>query len=404
MTAPLSGLRVLDLTTTIVGPYCARILGDMGADVIKVENVTGDPMRGVGPKRHENMGAVFMNLNRNKRSITLDLKTTSGHDALLNMVKQCDVFVHNMRPKAIDKLNLGYEVLEKVNKRIVYAGIYGYRVGGPSENDPAYDDIIQGASGVASLQANLAGEPSYVAFDMADKTTGVAASSAIIAALYQQERTGEGQFVEVPMFETMVSFNAAENLYGYVFDPPVGEARYPRPTSKYRKPYKTLDGYVCPVIYLDKHWKQFFPLFGRPELLEDPQFSTLEARTENTDSLYQIVEELISTRTTDECMKLFKEGDIPVSLVKSLEDLTTDPQLSYSDFFKEVEHPSEGKIRYTDFPVRFSKADTQIRRFTPRLGEHSVSILNEFGFTESDIKSLLNNHVTLDGSNTSGEE
>lgn len=397
MASPLDGVRVLDLTSVLSGPYCTRILGDMGADVIKVESPKGDITRRIGPKRHKNMAAVFLNCNRNKRSIVLDLKTDAGRAALLRIAAQCDVFVHNMRPQAIAKLGLSYEAVKEVNPRIVYAGIYGYRADGPLGNKPAYDDIIQGASGIASLQAHMSGEPTYVASDIADKITGIVASGAVIAALYHRERTGEGQFVEIPMFETMVSFSALEHLYGFVFEPPLGNAYYPRATSSHRKPYRTKDGYICPVIYLDKHWTKFFELSGCPELMTDPRFADIEARTQHIDQLYQIVEELLATRTTAEWLEIFEQADIPVSVLHTIEDLVNDPHLAHSEFFKVVRHPTEGWIRQTDVPVRFSKGDAGIRRLAPRLGEHSVEILTEFGFTPSEVAFLLENNITANG-------
>ncbi|MEE8247775.1 MAG: CoA transferase, partial [Alphaproteobacteria bacterium] len=265
MSGPLEGIRVLDLTAYLLGPFGTQILGDLGAEVIKVEPPEGDIMRRLGPSRHDGMAAVFLNLNRNKRSIVLDLKRAAGREALLRLAVGADVFIHNMRPKAIAALDLGYAAVSAANPKIVYCGTYGYRHDGPYGDKPAFDDMIQGASGMAALVGRQSGEPGYVPTAFIDKTVGMAAAYAILAALFYRERSGEGQELEVPMLETMVQFIMVEHLYGLTFEPPLGGAGYPRMLAPQRRPYRTRDGHICILPYTDRQWRRFLELAGRPE-------------------------------------------------------------------------------------------------------------------------------------------
>jgi len=391
----LSGIRVIDLTSVLMGPFCTMILGDLGADVIKVESPEGDTTRLVGPSRNAGMGCFFLNCNRNKRSVVLNLKHPQGREALLKMVRQCDVFIHSLRPNAIEKLGLTYQELSKVNPKLIYCGAYGFRKDGPYGAWPAYDDIIQGISGIAAAQGQMTGEPHYVAGAVADKITGLTAVYAILGALFHRERTGEGQEVEVPMFETTVSFNLLEHLYGLTFLPPAGQAYYPRVTSAFRKPYRTKDGYISVLVYKDKHWKSFFAMIGKPELLEDERFKDLQARTEHIHELYQLVEEALQTKTTREWMDLLEKAEIPVAPLHDVEGLLEDPHLQQIGFFEKVEHPTEGTILNIGFPVRFSRTPAHTQRLAPRLGEHSVEVLREFGFQKEEIQQLLHEGVTI---------
>ena len=390
----LSGIRVVDLTSVVMGPYCTMILGDLGADVIKVESPQGDTMRYVGPSRTPGMGSIFLNSNRNKRSVVLDIKHPLGREALKRMIRQSDVFVHSLRPTTIQKLGLDYGELSKENPRLIYCGTYGFQKDGPYASWPAYDDIIQGISGMAAAQKQMTGEARYLAGVFADKTTGLTAAYAILAALFHRERTGEGQEIEATMFETMVSFHLIEHLYGLTFDPPLGSAYYPRATSRFRKPYRTKDGYLCVLVYKDKHWQAFFEIIGRPELLQDERFKDLEARTVHVHELYQLVEETLQTKTNREWLELFHRAEIPAAPYYEIEELLTDPHLEKSDFFEKVAHPTEGQLIQTRFPVRFSATPAQVRRLAPRLGEHSVEVLKEYGFNDDEIQRLHAEGVT----------
>ena len=303
---PLAGYRVIDLSTIVLGPYASLQLADMGADVIKVEAPPGgDAFRDVKPARNAGMSGPFINLNRNKRSIVLDLKQTAGRAVLERLIAGADVFFHNMRPRAIAGLDLGYEQVAGLRPDIVYCGAQGYGRRGPYRDRPAYDDIVQGESGLAGLNARIAGAPTYAPTIIADKLVGMAASQAMVMALLHRERTGQGQEVEVPMFETMAAFILAEHLSGRVFEPPLGNTGYGRVASPYRRPYKARDGYVCVLPYTDDQWRRFFALAGRSELSDDPRFDHMSARSDNIDELYELLEQIIAGRSVGEWLELF---------------------------------------------------------------------------------------------------
>jgi len=386
LSGPLKGIRVLDLTAVVMGPYCTLMLGDMGADVIKVENLSGDGTRYLGPTKNEGMGSLFLHLNRNKRSITLDLKSEKGKEILLALTKEVDVFVHTMRPHTMEKLGLSYEDLKKVNNKLIYCGMYGFSKDGPYSKKPAYDDIIQGASGIAAAQGQISGEPQYLATVLADKTAGLVGMSSIIAALYHREKSGEGQEIEVPMFETMVSYSMIEHMYGETFTPPLGSIYYSRVTSKNRKPYKTKDGYIGVMIYNDKQWQTFFQVSGHSELQDDERFKNMKNRSANIDFVYQAVEEIISTKTTEDWLEILESSDIPCTRINSPKDLFDDPHLKEIDFFREVEHPSEGIIKDIKFPVNFSNTPAVVNRYAPNLGEHNEEVFKEVGFSDKELK------------------
>ncbi|MEA2386600.1 MAG: hypothetical protein QOJ22_774 [Thermoleophilaceae bacterium] len=391
---PLSGVRVIDLTSVFLGPYCTQILGDMGADVVKVEPPTGDVVRRIGPARNEGMGPIHLSVNRNKRSLVLDLQTPDGREALLKLIATADVFVHSMRAQAIERLGLDYDAVRAVRDDIVYCGAYGFGQDGPYARKPAYDDPVQGATGIAALQGHAQGEPAYVTTVIADKTTGLAAAYSIAMALYSRERNGEGQMIEVPMFETMVSYVMVEQMYGLTFEPAIGSATYPRSTSPFRRPYRTSDGYICVLVYTDRHWDAFFRRAERPDLLEDERFRTIAGRTENIDELYSVLAELIEGRTTAEWLKLLDEADIPALPLNSIEDLLEDPHLTARDFIRTVEHPTEGTIRTVGIPVKFSGTPGSIDRLAPTLGQHSAELLAEAGYSTEEIDGLAQTGVT----------
>lgn len=373
------------------------MLGDMGADVIKIEAPEGDAPRHTGPARSPGMAALFMGLNRSKRSLVLDLKQCSAQDALWRLIGGADVFVHSMRPQKIEKHGFGHEAVCARNARIVYAAIHGYREGGPYSRQPAYDDVIQGQSGFASLMSAIAGEPRYAPTIIADKTTALSLVGAITAALYAREKTGRGQFVEVPMFESMVSFILAEHLFGHAFAPPKGSLGYTRVLGAWRRPYKTKDGYLCMMAYTEPQWRKFWKMVGKPEIGDDPRFCNIAARSHNVVALYELAGACLLDKTTDEWLKLLREQDIPSARVSSLDEVMADPQLAATGFFKHATHPTEGEILYTDLPVRFSDSGTSTGRLQPRLGEHSIDVLREAGLSESEINALLASGATTDG-------
>jgi len=395
MAGPLDGVRILELSTVVLGPWACQILADMGADVIKVEPPYGDSNRVLGASRNPGMAALYLTCNRNKRSIVLDLKQESGRAAVLKLAEQADVLIHNNRPQVMTKLGLDYVDLKSVNSKIIYCGTYGYGKAGPYGSKGALDDSIQSASGIAMLNKMVLGEPRYLPTVIADKTTALGVVYAVTAALYHRERTGVGQELEVPMYESMVYYTMAEHLWGMTFEPPIGTAGYTRLMSHHRKPYKTKDGYIAILPYLDAHWKTFCELSGRTDLLEDPRFTTLADRVKNIDDTYDETAKTMATRTTQEWLDVFGETSVPTNMVNTLEDLVDDPHLKAVGFWEVVDHPTEGKIRMTKFPVSFSETPTDVRRLPPRLGEHSIELLKEAGLSQAEIDAMLESGATL---------
>ncbi|MFM0157096.1 MULTISPECIES: CaiB/BaiF CoA transferase family protein [Paraburkholderia] len=367
---PLAGVKVVDLTSVGMGPYATQILGDMGADVIKIESPEGDVFRHAEPFHSEGMGAIFMNLNRNKDSLTLDLKNTDDLVHLNALIAQADVFVSNVRPRALIKLGLDYETLAKSNERLIYCAAVGFGQDGPYAERPAFDDIIQAMSGMADLQGRNTGAPSYVSTIMADKVAGLTLAYAIPMALYEREKSGRGQAVEVPMFETLVSFCMIEHMGGEVFDPPLGSMGYGRVLSPHRKPYRSKDGFVSVVPYTDAQWQRFFTLSGHPELAADTRFVNARTRSTNFDALYRFLSEIVQLRTTDEWIELLGPADIPVAAVISPEELLEDEHLKQTGFFVKREHPTEGMVRLMNIPTRFSRTPGRIAKLPQRQDAH----------------------------------
>ena len=397
MSGPLSGIRVLDLTSVVFGPLATQILGDLGADVIKVEGPEGDTTRYTGPSRSRDMAALFMGMNRNKRSIVLDLKRQAAKDALWALIETADVFVHSMRPQKIAALGFSPDKVLEKNPRIVYAGLHGYLSEGPYSGRPAYDDVIQGQSGIAALMAGVAGEPRYVPLIIADKTCALAASNAITSALFARERTGRGQFVEIPMFETMVFFVFAEHLYGHAFAPPEAPLGYSRLLAPWRRPYRTKDGHICMLAYTDPQWRKFWDTVRKPEMSKDPRFLNLATRSENIAELYRIAGESLQGKTTDEWLEIFEKLDIPCARIASLEEVFNDPHLAAVGLFEKATHPTEGDIVMTKLPFRFSDTRTSTERLQPKFGEHSREVLSGAGYSDSELNSLFESGCAVDG-------
>ncbi len=395
MSGPLADVQVLDLTSVVMGPYATQILADFGADVIKVESHEGDIMRHASPMRSKAMGHIFLNANRNKRSLVLDLKKPSGREALLALAKKSDVLAYNIRPQAMARLGLSYEEVRALNPRIIYAGAFGYSQRGPYAAKAAYDDLIQGAAGLPwLLQASGAESPRYVPATIADRSVGLNLAIAVCAALFCREKTGKGQRVDVPMFESMLQLVLGDHLGGHTFEPPLGEAGYARMLSKDRRPYATRDGHVCVLIYTDKQWKSFFDLIGTPEMQADERFATPHSRSRNIDAIYAFVAVEMEKRSTSEWIEALERADIPVQRMNSLDDILADPHLQAIGYFAEVEHPSEGKLRAMGVPSEWSESPPGYRRHAPRLGEHSREVLREAGYSDARIDALIAEGVT----------
>ena len=399
MNGPLEGVKVLDLTSVILGPYATQILGDLGADVIKIEPPEGDNMRHGTPMRSPGMGHIFLHLNRNKRSVVLDLKQPAGREALLRLASVADVLVYNVRPQAMARLKLTYDDIRAVNPRVIYVGTYGFSQDGPYAAKPAYDDLIQGMVALPTLMQQAgADRPRFVPSTVADRITGLNTVNAITTALFYRERSGKGQAVEVPMFESLAQFVLGDHLAGQTFDPPIGPMGYARLLAPDRNPYATSDGYLCLLVYNDKQWRSFFRLLGREEMFEtDERFSTQSRRSDHIAEIYAFVAEQIRTRTSAEWLAALTDADIPVMPLHSLESLLADEHLNATGFFKTIDHPSEGRLRSMAVPSRWSESPPGEPRPAPRLGEHSVEVLRSAGYSDADVAALLAARVTVQG-------
>ena len=389
MTGALDGIRIVDLTTVVLGPYALQILGDLGADVIKVEAPEGDSMRHVGCQRSEAMGPVHLTINRNKRGVALDLRNEAARAALLELIRTADVFVHSMRPAAAARLGLDYDAVRALRPDVIYCRATGYGSDGPYAGRPAYDDMIQGLSAMTSLNAMLAGEPRFTPTIMADKTVGLTLAYALLAALFHRERSGEGQLVEVPMFETMASFMMVEHIWGRVYDRDAGALGYNRIMNPLRKPYRTQDGHLCVLAYSNKNWRDLVTAAGRPELAMDERFTTPEKRNRNGDALYTLMVEIIATRTSAEWLDLLLRLDVPVAPMNRPQDLFTDPHLQAVDFFFSATHPTEGEIVQMAPPVQMSATPLTVRRLAPTIGEHTEEVLREAGLDDAQIRAAM---------------
>lgn len=375
---PLHGVRVLDLTSIVFGPYASQNLADYGAEVVKIEPPEGDSTRRTGPGSEAGMGAIFLGVNRGKRSVVLDLKQAQDRVALLRLVDGADVFMHSIRPQKLRALGLDADALRARNPRLVYAGLHGFAEAGPYGGMPAYDDIVQGMAGCAALMGRQTGEPQYFPTIAADKTCAQVATHAILAALFARERTGEGCFVEVPMLETMAAFNLVEHFYGQHFVPPRGDCGYPRVLAAHRRPYRTSDGYVCMLPYTDLHWQRFFREAGLPEAAADPRFADIAQRTRHIEALYALAAQAIAPRSTAHWLAACERLEIPAAAMNELEDLQRDPHLRATGFFRELDDPALGRLRFPASPVRFDGRALPVG-LPPRLGEHTRQVLEQSG-------------------------
>ena len=392
---PLQGIRIIDLTTTLLGPYATQMLADLGADVIKVESPSGDIRRNLGPARNAGMSAQYLHVNRGKRNIVVDLKHPQGRAVVLKLCARADALVHNSRREAMARLRLGYEDIVQVNAQIVYCGAVGFGANGAYAKKPAYDDLIQGLAGLPSLQHRACGVASFVPLNLADRVVGMAFANAIMAALLHRARTGEGQAVEVPMFETMTEFVLSEHLWGRTFVPPLEGMGAVRMFD--RKPTRTLDGYVCHWLASDAQYARFVDALGCPQMKDDERFARRERRIRNIAAFQDFVAGEFARRTTAECVGLCEKADVPAMPMHSLETLVDDPHLRDVGFFRTIEHPSEGAIVSMKVPSSWSKSAPDNRQPAPRAGEHTREVLAEAGYDAAGIDRLIADRAVLAG-------
>ena len=375
---PLHGVRILDMTSVIMGPAATQILGDLGADVIKIEPPEGDSMRKVGPVRHPGMGPMYLQANRNKRSVMLDLKDPKDRERLIALAGVVDVVVSNIRPQALRRLGLNYETLSRANPGVIFCCAVGYGSGGPQAGKAVYDDLMQAASGLSALFGQVDGAPRYAPINVCDRVVGLYLTIAILAALQHRHATGEGQEVEVPMFETMAQFVLQDHMGGGAFVPPLGDMGYKRLLSRTRGPYPTKDGHLCVVVYTDAHWRAFAEMVGMPDLMQrDPRFKDMATRVLHSDDMGRFLTEQMPRFTTSEWIAKLEAADIPVSPVNGIADLFDDPHLQAVEMFSEVEHPTEGLLKVARFPLKFDRSPATVRRLAPGLGEHTDEVLQE---------------------------
>lgn len=387
MTPLLSDVRVIDLTSVIMGPFATAQLGALGADIIKVEPPTGEAVRHIGPMKSPLMGAMFLNANRNKRSICLDLKAPEARDALHRIVATADVVVHNMRRSAARRLGIDAATLQALNPRLVHCTAVGFAQGGAYADDAAYDDVVQALSGFAAVNANANGEPRYIPQIAVDKISGLFIVEGVLAALLHRERTGEARAFEVTMLECAAHFLLTEHLQGQIYDPPISPPGYARLLNPYRRPYPTKDGFVAVLPYIDKHWERILPIIGREDVLKENWFRSVTSRSANVHELYRMLDEVMPTRTTEEWLSLFRKADIPCGPVNTLETLFDDPHLAGSGFFTTEQHPTEGTLRVPRHPLDFGKIDPD--RPAPAIGEHTHEVLAEAGYSSAEIDALF---------------
>lgn len=388
---PLAGYRILDMTSVVLGPYATQILGDLGADVVKLESPQGDVVRRTDYAAESGFGTLFMTLNRNKRSVVLDLKMAGAAGAMHALLRWADVFIHNVRPHAMQRLGLSYEEVCDIRPNVVYVHAVGFDSDGPYSGLPAYDDTIQSVSGATALMTLSDGDPQprNIPTLVADKTTGLHAVYAILAALLHRERTGEGQQIEVPMFESTVSFLMPEHMGGTVWQPPLGPPGYTRTSHKFNRPLRTKDGCLGFMPYADQHWRDILTIGGREDLFDDPRLADVSTRRSHMAELGEILEEITLQRTTKEWCELLTKHDIPFMWVNTLETLQEDPHLSAVDFFPSYPHQQSQHTYVTmRHPVKFSLTPATVRAHPPRLGQHGREVLTEAGLSGDEISEL----------------
>ncbi|OZI54064.1 CaiB/BaiF CoA transferase family protein [Bordetella genomosp. 4] len=394
--APLEGLRVIDLTQVVVGPYATQVLADFGAEVIKIEHPTGDLARWIGGKSTTpGMAAKYLHLNRNKKSIALDLKKPGAAEALKKLIATADVVIHNMRPSAAARLGLSAKDLLELKPDLIYCSVVGFGQGGRYKDKPAYDSIIQGASGLAAINNGGDGEPRFVPMVIADRTVGIMVANTILMAVVQRLRHGGPQIIEVPMFESMTAFVLAEHLFLKTFDPPLGETGDSRLLNPNSRPIRTADGYICVTANTDEQVFAMFDAMGRSDLRTDPRFAEKRARFENIGEMFRIRNEIFASRTTAQWLEILEAADVPAMPLHTLDSVLKDPHLTETGLFQAIDHPTEGKIINLRNPIRFSSYEPSLKWPAPLIGQHSVELLRSVGVSDRDIETMLESGATV---------
>jgi crotonobetainyl-CoA:carnitine CoA-transferase CaiB-like acyl-CoA transferase len=387
---PLAGIRVVEVGAVVLAPYAASVLADMGASVVKIEPLSGDSTRALGHAEHPGMAALFLNCNRGKQSVAMDLRKPAALEAVHRLVAQSDIFLHNMRADSAERLGIGYDALRAINDKLIYCASYGYGAAGRGATRPAYDDIIQAGCGLAALRGQVDGQPAYAPTILADKTTALFAVIGIMGALMERTRTGEGRQLEVPMLETMTHFMSVEHLNGLTWQEPRAASGYIRLLNSYRRPHRTKDGFLAVMPHSESQWRKFFTAVGRPDVLTDARFATASDRSRNIEAMYMIVSDVLPTRTSAQWVELFDQYDVPYGPVNTLEDLTEDGHLADVGFWHQVQHPTEGLLRVPSFPVRDGgpKGDASPATIAPGLGQHTVEVLTTLGYDNDAIDAM----------------
>ena len=386
---PLEGVKILDLTTVVMGPFATQVLGDFGAEIIKIEEPGGDLTRVIGPGRNAGMASLYLGSNRNKKSLVLNLKKQEAKSALWKLIRESDILIHNIRPQKIAALGFDPDSVLKSNPQIVYVGLHGYREDGIYGGQPAFDDVIQGQSGIAGAFQARDNIPNLAPTIVADKSTALLASTGLLAAYIKRLRSGQGSFLEVSMFEGMVGYVMIEHHAGETFIPPIDKAGYARVLSRFRRPHKTKDGYMCILPYTDHQYDKFWQAVDRVDYASDERFNSIKNRSKNISELYEIIGEIAANLETKVLIEMLTEAEIPCGKVNKLEDLKNDPHLKDLGFFREFEHPTEGLIQVPDSAFRLNRKELPIRHHQPKLGEHSKEILLKLGYSDSEIDKIL---------------
>lgn len=385
MGGPLSGVRVLDFSSVITGPFCTMMMADLGADVIKVEAPGGDILRHLSMTFKAGFGSWFVNFNRNKRSIVLDLKQPAVRETILAMVKQCDVMVHNLRPGVMERLGFGYQTVREHNPKIVYLSISGFGSEGPYAHKPCYDPVIQGMSGLAFVQGGD-GKPTFIRTAIADKMTSMNAVYHVLAALVAADRQGIGQEITLSMIDSLMSFIGPDTMFGYTFMPD-DEYRHLSISNALVQPMRTKDGYIVACAATDDQWQRMCKAMNKPEWIT--KYATPAVRAVSLPNILAAIDEFLPRKTSQEWLAIFEEADVPCGPVYTFDEALRDPQLLQNQTFLEYDHPVAGRIRGINVPGKFSVTAPQVRHHAPGLGEHTLDILKEFGIAPAQIATLV---------------